>query len=132
MMPGIGGYTRYSVDTHDVTLPSIEGKRQYASKVWDELKSQKPGQFDPVDKTALMIPADDLLVKTVSHLSDGGSLAGKQPLELFLPLRASHRRRRGSRRTADQRGADQKERDATHFGLLTNSRFARPHWRLSS
>jgi hypothetical protein len=32
-----------------------------------------------------MIPADDLLVKTVSHLSDGGSLAGKQPLDKVHP-----------------------------------------------
>ena len=25
--------------------------------MWDELKSQKPGQFDPADKGGLMIPA---------------------------------------------------------------------------
>jgi len=85
MMPAVGGYSRYTVDEHDVTLPSIEGRRQQASKVWDELKSQKPGQFDPVDKTGLMIPADDLLVKTVNHLSDGGSLSGKQPLAKVHP-----------------------------------------------
>ena len=56
MMPAVGGYSRYAVDEHDVTLPSIEGRRQQASEVWDELKSQKPGQFDPVDRTGLMIP----------------------------------------------------------------------------
>ena len=85
MMPAIGGYYRYAVDTHDVTLPSIEGRRQQASQVWDELKSQKPGQFDPVDKGGLIIPADDILVKTVEHLSDGGSLAGKQTLGKVHP-----------------------------------------------
>src|SRR5205085_8501970 len=57
-----------------------------------------------------------------------GDLAGKQSLQLHLPLGGAHGRRWRSSRAADESGADQKERDATHFGLLTNSHFARPNW----
>ena len=85
LMPSIAGYARYTVDDREVTLPSIGGARMTTSRMFDELKSQKPGQFDPADKAKMMVPADDLLLQTVSHLSDGGSLSGKQKLTAIHP-----------------------------------------------
>lgn len=86
MMPAIAGYSRYTVvGSREVTLPSVGRARQATSEMWHELKSQKPGQFDPADKSRLIVPVDDIVVNTVAHLSDDGSLAGRQKLTAIHP-----------------------------------------------
>jgi hypothetical protein len=70
--PSIGGYTRYQLnDRRDVQLPT--SRQNVDLYVYNTLKSDT---FTPDDKSALILPVDDMLVNIVSHLSDGGSLAG--------------------------------------------------------
>jgi hypothetical protein len=85
--PSVAGYARYAVDNREVVVPGdATGGRSLNSETWDELKTTKPGQLDPGDKqTMMLIPMDDIIVNTVSHLSDGGSLAWDQPLKQAHP-----------------------------------------------
>src|SRR3954471_3381037 len=47
LMPSVGGYARYAVDTRTVVVPSeATGRRSLDSEVWDKLKGEKPGQFE--------------------------------------------------------------------------------------
>jgi hypothetical protein len=86
LMPSVAGYSRYAVDTHTVTVPSeATGGRALDSETWDKVKSEKPGQFDPGDRQSMVLPMDDLVVNTVSRLSDGGSLGWDQPLAKSHP-----------------------------------------------
>src|SRR3954452_20274396 len=86
LMPSVGGYARYAVDTRTVVVPSeATGRRSLDSEVWDKLKGEKPGQFEPSDKQSMVIPMDDLVVGTVNHLSDGGSLGWDKPLSQTHP-----------------------------------------------
>jgi hypothetical protein len=87
LMPSVAGYARYAVDTHTVTVPSeaATNNRAMDSETWDKVKSEKPGQFDPSDKQSMVLPMDDLVVNTVSRLSDGGSLGWDQPLAKSHP-----------------------------------------------
>lgn len=86
LMPSVAGYARYAVDTRTVMVPpEATGSRSMDSEVWDKLKSEKPGQFDPADKQAMILPMDDMVVNTVSHLSDGGSLGWNRPLAATHP-----------------------------------------------
>src|SRR5205823_262375 len=72
----------YTVKNNDnVTVPHGTGQRNTTGAFWDELDSTKPGQFaDDPDKNrnTMFIAADDYVVGTVRHLSDGGSLEGSQ------------------------------------------------------
>jgi hypothetical protein len=83
-MPSVGGYSRYAVRDAEVTLPAVGRNRSASSEVWQELKSDKAGKLEPGDRAALLIPADDIVINTVAHLSDNGSLAG-QTLGLVHP-----------------------------------------------
>jgi uncharacterized membrane protein len=86
LMPSVGGYARYAVDTRSVVVPSeATGRRSLDSEVWDKLKGEKPGQFEPSDKQSMILPMDDLVVGTVNHLSDGGSLGWDKPLSQTHP-----------------------------------------------
>ena len=82
--PTFMGYSRYSVnDDHDEVL-AMPGRQQSKSyHVYDELKSDEPGVFDDSMKHTLFV--DDLVVNTTAYLSNGGSLAGDQPLTRMHP-----------------------------------------------
>ncbi|HMB96013.1 MAG TPA: CvpA family protein, partial [Tepidisphaeraceae bacterium] len=70
--PSIGGYTRYVLDDErSVEIPT--SRRAEDSYVFNALKSDT---LAPEDKKSLIIPVDDIVINLVSHLSDGGSLAG--------------------------------------------------------
>lgn len=80
----IGGYTRFK--TIAQRGASIKKNiRQEDSNVVDELQSNKLGGFDPNDRQMVYPPVDDIVMATLTHLSDGGSLAGSQPISDFHP-----------------------------------------------
>ena len=87
LRPSVAGYARYAVDNRSVIIPpEASGSRSVDSETWDELKTTKPGQIEPGDKqTMMLLPMDDIVVNTVSHLSDGGSLAWDKPLKEAHP-----------------------------------------------
>ena len=87
LAPSVAGYARYSVDNRNVIVPPEgTGSRSLDSETWDELKTTKPGQLEQGDKqTMMLVPMDDVVVNTVSHLSDGGSLAWDKPLKEAHP-----------------------------------------------
>jgi hypothetical protein len=85
-MPSIAGYSRYATVTRETVVPSgAAGARALNSENQHELKSDKPGGFEAGDRQKLLLPVDDVVVGTVAHLSDGGSLAGSRPLERVHP-----------------------------------------------
>ena len=51
--------------------------------VYDELKSDETGAFTAEDKHSAVF--DDAVVNTVNYLSNGGSVAGDQPLSAVHP-----------------------------------------------
>jgi len=82
--PTFMGYSRYSVnDDHDVIIPMPGHQQSKSFHEYDELKSDEPGVFDDSSKHTLYV--DDLVVNTVAYLSNGGSLAGDQPLTAIHP-----------------------------------------------
>lgn len=86
LMPSVAGYSRYAVETRTVVVPpEASGRSSLDSETWDQLKTAKPGQFDPADKQAMILPMDDIVVNTVSHLSDEGSLGWNRPLSATHP-----------------------------------------------
>ena len=75
MRPSIAGYARYAVDTRTVIVPpEATGRQSLDSEVWDQLKSGAPGEYEEADRQTMIVPMDDIVVNTVNHLSDGGSL----------------------------------------------------------
>ena len=85
-MPNVAGYARYTVDDGMVVIPAeAVGRRAVDSEVWDRLKTESPGKLDKGDEQAMFLPMDDIVVGTVSHLSDGGSLAWDRPLDSTHP-----------------------------------------------
>jgi hypothetical protein len=87
LMPSVAGYARYATEgTRRVTVPpEATGRRAEDSETWDPLKSEKPGEFEAADKQAMILPMDDIVVNTVNHLSDGGSLGWDRPLTQVHP-----------------------------------------------
>lgn len=87
LMPSVGGVTRYATEgARLVTLPAgATGRSAFDSEIWDSLKSEKPGAYEPDDKQAMFVPMDDVLVNTVDRLSDGGSLGWNRPLRAVHP-----------------------------------------------
>ena len=87
LMPSVGGYSRYATaDTRTVVVPpEATGRRAFDSEVWDSLKSETPGKLEEQDKQTMILPMDDIVVNTVSHLSDGGSLGWDRPLASVHP-----------------------------------------------
>jgi len=83
--PDIAGYTRYEVqDVKNVKVPTES--RALAGQVWDEVKADKPGQFGSASHGVPIIPVDNILVNTVSYLSNpGGSLQSGKPLSSVHP-----------------------------------------------
>lgn len=81
--PPIGGYARQTVDTSRQVQVSIPGMSQAQDiYVHDELTDEA---IDPSKEAGMFLPVDDLLVGMVGKLSDGGSLAGAQPLKSVHP-----------------------------------------------
>jgi uncharacterized membrane protein required for colicin V production len=86
LMPSVAGHARYVVDNRPVIVPGEATRgRAMDSETWDQLKSGKPGEFDESEKQAMLVPMDDLVVNTVGHLSDGGSLGWSRPLAAVHP-----------------------------------------------
>ena len=76
--PSVFGYARYELTNPDREM-SIQPNREKSSltrSVYDELKSDG---FKDEDQKSLILPADDLLLKSVSGMSEG-SLSGVRPL----------------------------------------------------
>lgn len=82
--PTIMGYARYDTESdRTVVLPQPNHAMSKTEQIFDELKSESPGVFD--DSTKHTLYFDDLVVNTVAYLSNGGSLAGSQPLTAIHP-----------------------------------------------
>lgn len=77
------GSSRYALsDNRKVILPVAEGKPMLDTHIDNEMLD---GTFDPQKEKSLWLPVDDLVLATMSHLSDGGSLAGDRPLASVHP-----------------------------------------------
>ena len=86
LQPAVAGYARYAVHDRQVIVPAeAVGGRSLDSETWDELKTQKAGGFEESDKQKMLVPMDDIVVNTVEHLSDGGSLGWNRPLNRVHP-----------------------------------------------
>jgi hypothetical protein len=82
--PTIGGFSRYPVeDRPEVNVPP-DSQHNTARNV-DIYAQMSDDSFVPENRKALWIPADDLLLATVSKLSDGGSMAGQRTLTSIHP-----------------------------------------------
>jgi hypothetical protein len=86
--PSLAGYTRYeTTDDRHVTATvqtgnSITSIRSKDAATFDELTSD---HFDKEKAKTLLFPVDDMVVSTVSHLSDNGSLQAGKPLKSVHP-----------------------------------------------
>jgi hypothetical protein len=82
--PSLAGYTRYETLGGDrmAVLPQPGQTRAKDVIVFDEL-SAPTFENDKVQK--LLLPVDDVVVETVAHLSDGGSLGTDKPLTSVHP-----------------------------------------------
>jgi len=80
----VGGYTKFKTVTRGAYVKGKNGK-QKDSNVYNELMSNKLGEFDPIDRSIMYPPVDDIVVGTVKHLSDNGSLSGSQQLSAIHP-----------------------------------------------
>jgi drug/metabolite transporter superfamily protein YnfA len=79
--PAVAGYSRYPLKGSQAVV--VPGERTSVdSYVYDELS---PDTFDPGQENRLLIPVDDIVLATVQHLSDGGSLAGDRTLASIHP-----------------------------------------------
>jgi hypothetical protein len=84
--PGIAGYSRYELSKDEAVTVPTKGQQQ-DSFIYDEVPEYdaplKP--LDPAKQTGLLIPVDDIVLATVQHLSDNGSLAGDRTLASIHP-----------------------------------------------
>ena len=81
--PTVGGYARYPMAEDRTASMPIQGKVQYQEiPVSDQLE---PDRLAPEDRKSLWVPVDDWVLGLVSHLSDGGSIAGARPLKSVHP-----------------------------------------------
>lgn len=81
----IGGYTRFKTVAQRGASISKRNDKREDSNVIDELQSNKLGGFDSNDRQMVYPPVDDIVMATLTHLSDGGSLSGSQPISDFHP-----------------------------------------------
>ena len=77
-------YPRYALETREeITLPPTPGTSvQTTGDVKDQLTNDT---FDPEAHKGLWIPADDIVLKIVQALSNGGSMAGNRTLKSVHP-----------------------------------------------
>ena len=84
--PGIAGYSRYELSKDEAVVVPARGQMQ-DSFIYNEVPEYdaplKP--LDPAKQTGLIIPVDDIVLETVQHLSDNGSLAGDRTLASIHP-----------------------------------------------
>jgi hypothetical protein len=84
--PGIAGYSRYELSKDESVVVPTRGQMQ-DSFIYNEVPEYdaplKP--LDPAKQTGLIIPVDDIVLETVQHLSDNGSLAGDRTLASIHP-----------------------------------------------
>ena len=84
--PGIAGYSRYELSKDEAVIVPAKNQMQ-DSFIYNEVPEYdaplKP--LDPVKQTGLIIPVDDIVLETVQHLSDNGSLAGDRTLASIHP-----------------------------------------------
>ncbi|HEV2295247.1 MAG TPA: CvpA family protein [Tepidisphaeraceae bacterium] len=82
--PEIGGYARYEMTDEREAAIQVAGKQQYQDIV--TLPQVESNALDEeATKKKLLLPVDEWVIGLVSHLSDGGSLAGKRQLEEVHP-----------------------------------------------
>jgi hypothetical protein len=83
--PGLSflGYSRYALNSsRSLIIPQAMAKPGLDTFVNDEMVDNT---MDPDKEQHLWLPADDLVLATVYHLSDGGSLAGDRTLASIHP-----------------------------------------------
>src|SRR5262245_59869707 len=79
--PTIAGFARFALDgERNVVIPT--GGQMKDGPIVDELHGER---FEEKDRTSMLIPVDTMVINTVSHLSDGGALAGDQPFRTIHP-----------------------------------------------
>ena len=85
--PGIAGYGRYELRKDEaVILPAATNRQMTDSFVYNEVPEDDPLKpLDPAKETGMLIPVDDIVLSTVQHLSDNGSLAGDRTLSSIHP-----------------------------------------------
>jgi len=84
--PSIAGYSRYAIKgPQGVVVPT--DRQSLDATLNDEVveDSEHPGQFEKSGEKSLLIPVDDIVLATVQHLSDGGTLAGDRTLASIHP-----------------------------------------------
>lgn len=83
--PQIGGYARYEMTKEREAAISVTGRQQYQDiKIAPQVDATTLDD-EEATKTGLLLPVDNWLIGLVSHLSDGGSLAGQRTLEEVHP-----------------------------------------------
>jgi Colicin V production protein len=83
--PGIGGYSRYEL-RKDQSVDVPTDRQMKDSFVYNEVPEDDPLKpLDPTKQGSLLIPVDDIVLATVQHLSDNGSLAGDRTLYSIHP-----------------------------------------------
>lgn len=81
--PSIAGYVRYETNSsRGVVVPTGANTRAKDANAYDEVIADR---FTEEDAEQLLVPVDDIVISTVAHLSDGGSLATGKPLESIHP-----------------------------------------------
>jgi Colicin V production protein len=79
----VGGYTRYRLSDDREVAVAITGKQQHQDvPISNQLDEDA---FSDETRKGLLLPVDQWVVSTVSHLSDGGSLSGKRALRDVHP-----------------------------------------------
>jgi hypothetical protein len=85
----VGWFTPYITADNNAQVPSVGSGQNQSGFVYDELHSQKAGEFDETDRVhffpTVLAGVDEMVTATVSHLSDGGSLQAGQPLSHIHP-----------------------------------------------
>ena len=82
----VGGYVRYPTSDRTVTVPGAGSGGSIArSKDGSTFNEVEGDTFDPEKEKKMLIPVDDVLVATVEHLSDKGSLSAAKPFRSVHP-----------------------------------------------
>ena len=80
--PSIAGYSRYPLSDRTTDSVKVPGKQQLQNlELFDEMTVDS---LDPAKANSLLIPADDILMGTVAHVS-AGALANDRPFSAAHP-----------------------------------------------
>lgn len=82
----VGGYTRFATVDRTVTVPTLSSGGSVGRAKDAETEDEVDGDTFEADKAKKMIiPVDDILVGTVAHLSDTGSMSADKPFRTVHP-----------------------------------------------